>query len=236
MPFVLILILFFVFNVGFWFQPERIIGWLRRTSPEVFYSADIQKSYVALTIDDGPDKDTSPVILDILQKYNARASFFLITDNIPGNEAIVTRMVREGHDLGNHMTANESSIRLPVEDFEEKLLQADKALSRFADVHWFRPGSGWYNDEMLAVIHKHGYRLALGSVYPYDPQIGSAWFSTHYILWKVKPGDIIVLHDYKARGKRTAKALETLLPELKLRGYEIVTLSELSRLAEESIP
>ena len=70
----------------------------------------------------------------------------------------------------------------------------------------------------------------LGSVYPFDPQIGSAWYSENYVLWKVKPGDIIVLHYYLARGIRTAKVLETMLPELLSRGYIFVTLTELSSL------
>jgi len=234
--FILIPVLFFLFS-ALWLQPEWVIARLRRSSPGVLYSVKTQQPVVSLTIDDGPDPETSPLILDILKQHNVKVTFFLITDHIPGNEALVQRMVSEGHELGNHMTADEPSIRLSIDEFERKMLTAGRVLSQFYEgIHWFRPGSGWYNDEMLSVIHKHSYRCVLGSVYPYDPQIGSAWFSTNYILWKISPGDIIVLHDFQARGKRTLKTLETLLPELQQRGFELVTLSEMIELPQGDNP
>lgn len=222
-----------VFFILLWFQPEWLLSRLRRRSPEVLYSVETQAPVVALTIDDGPDASSSPLILDILEEYHARATFFLITERIPGNEVIVKRMIAEGHELGNHLTADEPSINLSPQDFEQELIEADEILSQFMDVQWIRPGSGWYNEGMLATMKKYDYQCALGSVYPYDPQLGFSWFSANYVLWKVKPGDVIVLHDYDTRGRRTAKALEIILPELEERGYRVVTLSELTT---ETIP
>lgn len=213
-------------------KPEWLFSGLRSRAPEVLYAIDTQEPVVALTIDDGPDPEASALILDTLAEHDARATFFLLGERIPGNEAVIQRMVDEGHELGNHMCADEPSIRLSIEEFESQLLQVDEMLSQYADSTWFRPGSGWYNDEMLAVLKENDYRCALGSVYPYDPQLGSAWFSIRYVLWKVKPGDVIVLHDYQARGKRTAKALQSILPELARRGYRVVTLTELYELGE----
>jgi peptidoglycan/xylan/chitin deacetylase (PgdA/CDA1 family) len=231
MIYALIPVVVLVFGTLVWLQPEWVIARLRRISPEVLYAVETQKPVIALTIDDGPDPRTSPLILDLLQQYDAHATFFLISDRVPGSEEIVQRMVSEGHEIGNHMTADEPSIRLSLDEFETKMLQAEDVLEKFdQDIHWFRPGSGWYSDEMLQVVHQNGYRCALGSVYPYDPQLGSAWFSANYILWKASPGDVIVLHDYQDRGTRTIKALETLLPELGARGYQFVTLSELTGL------
>jgi len=80
---------------------------------------------------------------------------------------------------------------------------------------------------MLSIVHKHGYKCALGSVYPLDPQIPFSWITTRYVLWKVKPGSIIVLHDVGKRGERTAVSLGKILPELNRRGFRVVTLSEL---------
>jgi peptidoglycan/xylan/chitin deacetylase (PgdA/CDA1 family) len=209
-------------------QPEWLLSRLRQRSPEVLYTVDTNAPIVALTIDDGPDPNSSPIILDVLEEYGAHATFFLITEHIPGNEDIVQQMIEEGHELGNHLTADEPSVNLPPKEFEQALIEADDILSEFMDVQWIRPGSGWYNEEMLAIIKKHGYRCALGSVYPYDPQIGLYWYSAQYVLWKVKPGAVIVLHDHDTRGRRTAKALEVILPELEERGYRVVTLSELA--------
>jgi peptidoglycan/xylan/chitin deacetylase (PgdA/CDA1 family) len=234
MPFLLILFFLLLGAVSLWLNPEWVIARLRHTSPDVLYAVDVKEPYVALTIDDGPDKTTTPLILDILKAHQVKATFFLISDHIPGSEWVVARMVSEGHELGNHMTADQASIRLSLAEFEASLLQADEAISQFGQARWFRPGSGWYTESMLAVAREHGYRCALGSVYPFDPQTGSAWFSKQYVLWKVSPGDVIVLHDYQGRGRRTAQVLQEILPALISRGYHFVTISELSELRNQA--
>jgi len=224
---IIALILTLIFILLVLLQPEWLMARLRARSPEVVYSINTDQPVVALTIDDGPDETYSRKILDLLNKYHAHATFFIITDRVPGNEEILQRMVEEGHEIGNHLTEDEPSIKLTNQQFEQELIQSDKILSQFGDVVWIRPGSGWFNDEMLETIDKHGYHLALGSVYPYDPQIGLAWYSAKYVLWKAKPGSVIVLHDYENRGKRTVAALEEILPQLEDRGFQVVTLSEL---------
>ncbi|MEJ2486731.1 MAG: chitin deacetylase family protein [Anaerolineales bacterium] len=224
---IIALILTLLFILLVLLQPEWLMAHLRARSPEVIYSIDTDQPVVALTIDDGPDETYSRKILDLLKKHHAHATFFIITERVPGNEEILQRMVEEGHEIGNHLTEDEPSIKLTNQQFEQELIQSDQILSQYGEVVWIRPGSGWFNDEMLETINKHGYHLALGSVYPYDPQIGLAWYSAKYVLWKAKPGAVIVLHDYENRGKRTVAALEEILPQLEDRGYQVVTLSEL---------
>ena len=122
-------------------QPEWLLSRLRQRSPEVLYSVDTNAPIVALTIDDGPDPNSSPLILDILEEYGAHATFFLITERIPGNEDIVQQMIEEGHELRNHLTADEPSINLPLKEFEQALIEANDILSEFTDIQWIRPGS-----------------------------------------------------------------------------------------------
>jgi len=224
---VLIIVLVLVFILLILLQPEWLMARLRSRSPEVIYSVNTDRQVVALTIDDGPDETYSPQILELLQEYQAHATFFLITDRVPGNEEILQRMVAEGHEIGNHLTADEPSIQLPSQDFEQALVQSDQILSQYGEIVWMRPGSGWFNEQMLQIVKKHDYQLALGSIYPYDPQIGLAWYSAKYVLWKTKPGAVIVLHDYQKRGQRTIEALKLILPELAERGYRVVTLTDL---------
>ena len=209
------------------FEPDWIISVLAKLSPEVVYFVPTEEPVVALTIDDGPDHVTTPLILDVLKRHGARATFFVIGNRIAGNEDVMVRMVEEQHELANHLTTEVPSVLLDSTELERQLLASHRVIAQFADVHWFRPGSGWYNSRMLSLLDKHGYRCALGSVYPFDPQIPSTWFATHYVLQHVRPGAIIVLHDCGARGERTAAALATILPELSRRGLRVVTLSEL---------
>jgi len=191
-----------------------------------FY-VNTSKKVVALTLDDGPDRKTTPLILDLLKRHKSRATFFLISSRIPGNDSLVLRTVHEGHEIGNHMSRDQSSISLSRRQFERSLLEADSALRRFARPRWMRPGSGWYNREMISTLQRHNYRCALGSVYPFDPLIPVASYSTRAILRQVRPGAIIILHDHGKRGRNTVKVLSQILPELARRGYSVVTLSEL---------
>ena len=209
---------------------RRQVRHLASDNPDVLYSVDTSASVVALTIDDGPDPDTTPALLDLLARNEAHATFFIITSRVAGNEGLLRRMVAEGHELGNHLCRDEPSIRLSPEEFERQLVASDEILSEFAAMRWLRPGSGRYNARMLETIDKYGYQCALGSVYPFDPHIRWSWFSRRFILSTVEEGSIVILHDWGSRGRRTAKTLASVLPALRKRGFRIVTLTELTEL------
>lgn len=210
------------------FPPRWLLTQISQTFPGCIYFVETTDSVVALTIDDGPDKVTTLEILDVLSQFNAKGTFFLVTNRIQDNEEIVSRIVTEGHEIGNHLTRHDrASISLSGEAFQHEFLRADSILSQFAEVKWFRPGSGWYSQQMISTIRSHGYRCALGSVYPFDPLIPWSWFHVKHILANVEPGSIIVLHDGGGKGRRTAETLRNILPVLTQRGFRVVTLSEL---------
>jgi peptidoglycan/xylan/chitin deacetylase (PgdA/CDA1 family) len=89
---------------------------------------------------------------------------------------------------------------------------------------------------MLAVLDRHGYRCALGSIYPIDAQMPWSGLAAAWIRWRTRPGAVIILHDRGERGWRTVRTLEKTLPTLRQRGYRVVTLSELAALAEPMAP
>ena len=203
---------------------------LAKDNPQVLYAVDTRAQAVALTIDDGPDPTTTPQILDVLARNRAHATFFIITGRVPGNEELLRRMLAEGHELGNHMLRDEPSIKLAPEEFERQLRESHEVLSGFAATRWFRPGSGSYDAPMLSTLERHGYRCVIGSVYPFDPQIRWSWFSRRFILSNARAGSIVILHDWRSKGKRTVNTLSKVLPALRKRGFRIVTLTELEGL------
>lgn len=222
------------FGCSAWYTADLLVG----RDPRVLYSVDTPEPVLALTLDDGPDPEATPAILEVLARHGVRATFFLIADRVEGNEALVQALIDAGHEIANHGVRDRPQIDLDAEDFESALVEAHGVLAPFGSIPWFRPGSGWYDDEMLEVLERHGYRAALGSIYPLDAQQTSVGLTRRFILWRAKPGGVIILHDGGARGRRTAKALDELLPELDRRGYRVVPLTELVALGapEEEAP
>jgi len=216
--------------LALWTAPRWIVPRIASASPGCLYAVGTAERVVAFTFDDGPDEAHTAEILDVLSANHAHATFFLVSSHVVGTESLVTRLVAEGHEIGNHLTRVEPSIRLSPAAFDAATREAGSVLSRFGPIRWLRPGSAWYNPTMLGTIRRAGYRCALGSVYPYDPHVRSAAIASAYILANVRPGAIIVLHEGGARGPRTVATLERVLPVLRSKGYRIVTLSELARL------
>ncbi|WP_017325499.1 polysaccharide deacetylase family protein [Synechococcus sp. PCC 7336] len=213
-------------------QPRWILGIAGRLSGDrVLFFVETERPFVALTIDDGPDPETTAKILAVLDRHQAKATFFPIGSHVEGNETVVAEMVAAGHELGNHMLEDRLSAGLPIETFASHLKQTESSIVSAAKglegLHWFRPGQGLYTQRMLDVAEAEGYRAVLGSVFPYDTLLGQPGFSARFIRDRVRPGSIIVLHDRGERGERTAIALEILLPQLADRGYRVTTLSEL---------
>jgi peptidoglycan/xylan/chitin deacetylase (PgdA/CDA1 family) len=208
-------------------QPRWLLSIATVIVPGVVYFAKITKPIIALTIDDGPDAATTPKILEILRQHEARATFFIISSRIKGNELLIQEMVDYGHELGNHLTEDKPSIKLSPQEFEVELLSAHAALSKFANTRWLRPASGWHNAKMVKIARKHGYQVVLGSIFPFDTHITSSSFAEKHILFNVYPGAVVVLHDHGLWGQNTASTLERILPQLYRRGYRVVTLSEL---------
>jgi peptidoglycan/xylan/chitin deacetylase (PgdA/CDA1 family) len=213
-----------------WTAPTWLVDAIAERYPGCVYRVSTRDRIVALTLDDGPDSVSTPLILAQLRKHGAHATFFLISERVRGQEQLVRSIVAEGHELGNHFTHQRPSIRLGLEQFEEDLLLAHGVIRQFSQPAWARPASGWYTQQMVDVMRRHGYRCALGSVYPFDAAVPSVSWATRYILRNSRPGAIVVLHDGGGRGQRTAQVLAAVLPKLRKRGYRVVSLSELSSL------
>ncbi|KAJ3336387.1 hypothetical protein HDU93_002912, partial [Gonapodya sp. JEL0774] len=110
------------------------------------------------------------------------------------------------------------SIKLTADRFREELIRVDNILFAPAQVthRWFRPGSGWFNKEMLEVARELSYTCVLGSIFPHDPQLRSARLNAFQVLARARDGAIIIMHDGRPW---TVETLAIVLPELKKRGF-----------------
>lgn len=210
--------------------PNLLIHYLQHRWPDVLFHVPTSSKVIALTIDDAPSTYTRD-ILRLLEANDAHATLFVIGTHANGREGILQEIVQNGNELGNHAMHDEPSRSLSdealideIKSVEATVNEAYAAAAVPNPPKYFRPGSGFFSDRMRAVISKLGYRLILGNIYPHDPQIPYWRLNAAHILSMVRPGGIIVCHDGRSW---TVPMLERVLPELKRRGYRVVTISTL---------
>lgn len=209
--------------------PRFLIRHFQNRWPDVIWQVSTARKTVALTIDDSPTSYTAE-IADILEANNATATFFVIGSQVPGRKGILTDLVRRGHELGNHAMHDEPSRSLGNEELVRQINQVQGYIAEAYEAaetaqpvkRLFRPGSGFFSTQMRQTLAGIGYQVALGGVYPHDPQIPYWRMNARHILSMVHPGAVIICHD---RRSWTIPMLEEVLPELRRRGYEIVSLS-----------
>ncbi|OAQ97375.1 hypothetical protein LLEC1_01599 [Akanthomyces lecanii] len=215
--------------------PRFLLGYLRARYPDVLFEETTTARIMALSLDDAPSAHTDE-ILGVLREFDARATFFVIGAQVDGREQTLRKIVAEGHELGNHAMRDVPSKSLSLEQLErevgevkEKLVAAYAAEGKILPNNYFRPGSGFFNNKMRAMLGNRGYRITLGSVYPHDPQIRSPERNAKHILSMAHPGAIIICHD---RREWTAPMLRMVLPKLLEQGYRIVTITDLVKSVE----
>ncbi|XP_024532843.1 uncharacterized protein LOC9640714 isoform X2 [Selaginella moellendorffii] len=148
---------------------------------------------VALTLDDGPHRDITHELLDILEENHSKATWFLIGSNMDKCPEVVERIYKEGHEVGNHTMYDCASWRLSPEEFTAQLLATERRLEPFfrkgedgKPWKWFRPGHGFYNREMIDLVEGYGYKLVLGSLYPLDTLFrNKGKLIAKYLLWRL---------------------------------------------------
>ena len=182
-----------------------------------------KNSRIVLTIDDCPGD--SPVemkmLLDVLDKYNAKCTFFCTTDFITKSNTIqatkiMQMVIQRGHELGNHMPEDRSYFFMSATQFESELLRAEEVLHRLdgkaIDQRWYRPPLGHLSKAMVSVLEKRGYRgIVMGDVFSNDALVGgtldppdSSAINYHikHTIRRTTPGSIVVFHCPNSSSRR----------------------------------
>ena len=181
---------------------------------------------IALTFDDGPDALSTNMILDVFEENNARASFFLIGNNITESNAdTVRREVELGCEVNSHSLTHSYMNRMTAEEIISEMEETDAKIEAITAVtpRFFRPPFIAVNDTMFENIDKP-FINGLGSN-DWDNNVSADQIAER-VLAQAEDGAIILLHDGNSNF-RTAEAIKTIVPELQAQGYELVTVSEL---------
>lgn len=184
---------------------------------------------IALTFDDGPHASYTSEILDVLDDYGIKATFFVIGSNCEENLGIIKRELDSGHEIGNHTYSHPHLTKITAEKLFGEIIQTENLLFEVGEYRpkLFRPPEGVYSLTVSRTLDRLDYIPILWTVDTTDWKHPSAENIAKTVLDGVKPGSIILCHDYVSGKSNTAAALRLFIPKLLERGYVFVTVSEL---------
>ena len=185
--------------------------WLKKIFPSYIWSVDTDENILYLTFDDGPHPVATPLVLDLLKQYNARASFFCIGRNVKEYPAIYERILAEGHAVGNHTFDHLNGWKTNNEVY----LQNVAAASEYIESGLFRPPYGRIRSsqarKMRDATNPRPLKIVMWDVLSgdFDTRLkGEKCFRN--IIENAGPGSIIVCHD----SEKALPRLQFFLPEL----------------------
>lgn len=194
---------------------------------------DPDKPMIALTFDDGPSAHTDR-LLDAFAKHGGKATFFVIGNLIDGRKNTVKRIVGEGHEIGNHSWNHRQLTNLSEEEITDQIMMTRAKIYDTVGVDSLimRPPYGACNDMVKAVGSKVGVSFVNWSVDTLDWKSKNAVAVHNEVMKYACDGAIILCHDLH---KTTVDAMETVIPELIEKGYQLVTVSELMEYSGKSL-
>ena len=190
---------------------------------------------IALTIDAAWDADKTPFILDTLDKYNIKATFFLCGVWVKQYPDFVKEIAKRGHEIGNHSLTHPHMSRMDSIAIQKELSDLDDMLEELTGRRstLFRPPFGEYNDTVIKAAHEAGYEVIQWSRDTVDwRQDRSAQTILDGVLKKLQSGDIILCHN---NGYKIETYLPVLIETAQQKGFRFVTVSELLLSGETSI-
>ena len=194
-------------------QPAIFMRWLY---PHALWRMDRHEKSVYLTFDDGPIPEATPFILDTLDKFNAKATFFMVGDNAVKYPHLLQEVKMRGHRIGNHTYNHISGARHWTWTYLANAKMADRVLN----TDLFRPPHGWIRTTQYRVLRQCGYRVVMWDVVTRDY---SKMLTAEDIINNVKryarPGSIITFHDSLKSIDKLKHALPESLRWLAEQGY-----------------
>lgn len=183
---------------------------------------------VALTFDDGPSPEITPRVLDILRDKQAKATFFLVGEQVERNPELARRMGREGHAVGNHTYSHPALFCfLSPRRLSEEIARTQDAVFRVTGVRprHFRSPVGLRHPILKLALEREALEFVLWQLRTYDTRALTPETLRRRVLDRVRPGAIVLLHDRPGPG---ASAMLAALPDvidgLRARGFELVTV------------
>lgn len=198
-------------------------------SGNIVWRGNASSKKVALTFDDGPFPYYTGMILDILKKYDVRATFFVVGQMVKTYPHLARRIVEEGHEIANHSYSHPMLNGLSRKRAYSEIVNTHAVIKKVTGQvpKFFRPPYGSYQKTAYSIAEQNGYTIVLWSSDCRDWSKPGVQTIVNKVMWKIKPGDIVLLHDGGGNRIQTVKATEIIIQQLIKTNYEMVTLSEM---------
>jgi peptidoglycan-N-acetylglucosamine deacetylase len=193
--------------------------WLKKLYPDCLWDITSKEKILYLSFDDGPHLTITPFILDLLKKYNAKATFFCIGDNVTRYPEIYQRLLSEGHAVGNHTHHHINGWK----SGDEKYIADVEKAAIYIKSHLFRPPYGRVSRSQIKRLRsgERPYKIVMWNILAgdWDPDLQPLKCYSR-IKNRISTGDIIVFHDSEKAWDRMSYAVPLLLKDFSERGYK----------------
>lgn len=200
--------------------PTSIPKIVQRLYPRRLWEFTSKTKNIYLTFDDGPITQVTPWVLQTLKKYEAKATFFCIGENIKKQPLIFTEILKQGHSVGNHTQHHKNGWKTNNNTYFQEITTCQKTIEEtksqalnlpFSSSNLYRPPFGKMTSKQAQWAIANGYKIVMWNVLSkdYDPTILTEK-SLKSTLKYLKPGSIVVLHD----SLKAEKKLKYILPKV----------------------
>lgn len=202
----------------------RTPRWFQLIWPQYQWNIRNSSKSIYLTFDDGPHPTITPWVLGELDKYNAKATFFVVGENAKNNPQTINHIIDNGHKVENHTFHHLKGWNTPISRYLENVELCDKHLPTRA-IQYFRPPYGRITKQQGKELINRGHKIIMWSLltYDYDKKLNLEK-ALKSIVSKTQPGDIVVFHDSEKAENQLKFLLPKYLESLSSKGYKVLSL------------
>jgi peptidoglycan/xylan/chitin deacetylase (PgdA/CDA1 family) len=197
-------------------------GWIRKFSAKMIWRVPVDEPVLYLTFDDGPVAGLTEWILESLNQFGAKATFFCVGENVRKNPELFAKILDGGHAVGNHTYSHLNSYRTRLSIYIKDVHRAHKEIGS----RLFRPPYGRISLLAARILNRH-YSIILWDVLSmdYDRELEPRMVM-YNVVSKARPGSIIVFHDNIKARENLQYALPRVLDHYSRAGYRFLPLDE----------
>lgn len=202
---------------------KKIPKWLQKLySGYVWEIPPGERPTVYLTFDDGPHPRITPWVLDLLEQYNAKATFFCIGKNVIEYPEVYADILARGHRVGNHSHNHLRGTAYKAKPYVENINRA----KQYIDSDLYRPPYGRIKSSQSKILKDIGYKIVMWTIIPgdWDKEI-SPEDCLENVVFNIEPGNIVVLHDSEKAWERMSYVLPKLLEYCSKKGWAVEVIS-----------